>query len=247
MGKSFFVKHSASEITQKLVTKAVFDYNLIEDGDSILIAVSGGKDSSVLSWALSSARYSIKKDYKLLAVHISTDFCNCCSKGPLRSRLNSWDIEFEDIFVPVTGRLKAGRKMNCYWCSTQRRGELISFALKNNCNKIALGHHLDDILETYFMNITQSGILRGMPARIDYNKYPVTLIRPLAYLEEKQVIACANEQGILKAVCTCPYGLASKRRAIRSSIADFTGGNSAVKRRIFAAFENQHTEKINFF
>lgn len=131
--------------------------------------------------------------------------------------------------------------MNCYWCSTQRRTELLKYAVDNRYNKIALGHHLDDIIETFFMNLCSKGALLAMPIHLKYRKYPVSLIRPLALLEEKQIIACAAKQNILKAACTCPYGQNSVRRAIRSRIADFTGKNAEpssagdIKRRILKA------------
>jgi tRNA 2-thiocytidine biosynthesis protein TtcA len=223
---------TASRTIQKLVIKAVLEKNLIQDGDHIGIAVSGGKDSSVLAWALSSIRPALKKDYTLQAVHISTDFCACCKKPALERRLNEWGIPFHDLFVPVIGRLKPGRKMNCYWCSTQRRTELLAYAREQGCNKIALGHHLDDIIETFFMNMCARGELSTMPLRLDYRKYPVSLIRPLGYAEERQIIECAAEKDILKAACTCPYGQHSKRRDIRKHLADFTGGSAAIKRRI---------------
>jgi tRNA 2-thiocytidine biosynthesis protein TtcA len=240
--------NGASLIVEKLVTKAVLGKNLINDGDRILIAVSGGKDSTVLSWALAAIRPAIKKDYTLVALHISSDFCACCKKTALAARLTEWGIPFIDIFVPIIGRLKAGKKMNCYWCSTQRRAELLRYAMEHHFNKIALGHHLDDIIETFFMNLTAKGELSSMPILLVYRKYPVSLIRPLAYLEEREVIACAAEKDILKAVCTCPFGLHSKRRDIRARIADFIGdapgiaadadGNAgAVKRRILKALD----------
>jgi tRNA 2-thiocytidine biosynthesis protein TtcA len=232
-------KYNASVAAQKLVTKAVFDHNLIASGDRILIAVSGGKDSTVLAMMLSVLRPAFKLDYQLAGLHISTDFCSCCKKPELINHLESWGIPFEDIFVPVVGRLKEGRKMNCYWCSTQRRTELISYALSHNFNKIALGHHLDDIIETYFMNITTSGKLLGMPALLQYQKYPLALIRPLSYMEERQVVACADENGLLKSACTCPYGKNSKRIQLRKKIADLCGGSGAVKRRILKAFNEE--------
>ena len=208
---------------------------MIRDGDRILIAVSGGKDSTVLSWALSAIRPALKISYELAALHISTDFCACCKKSILERRLAEWGIPFTDLFVPVIGRLKEGEKMNCYWCSTQRRTELLKYAVENNFNKIALGHHLDDIIETFFMNLCAKGELGAMPISLKYRKYPVSLIRPLAYLEERQIIECASAHNILKAACTCPYGVNSKRRDIRQRIAEFTGGSGVVKRRILAA------------
>ena len=234
MGR-FLKKIKASEVVRKLVIKTVMERSLIAENDRILIAVSGGKDSSVLAWALSMVRPALKINYELAALHISTDFCSCCKKSVLCQRLEEWGIPFTDLFVPVIGRLKEGEKMNCYWCSTQRRTELLKYAVENNFNKIALGHHLDDIIETFFMNLTK-GTLLAMPVLLKYRKYPVSLIRPLALIEEKQVISCAEEQNILKNACPCPYGQNSKRKDIRDRIADFAGKDSSdIKRRILKA------------
>jgi tRNA 2-thiocytidine biosynthesis protein TtcA len=238
MANRFFRRAGAGRVVQKLTVKAVLERDLIREGDRILVAVSGGKDSTVLAWALSSIRQVIKKNYDLMAIHISSDFCACCKKSALSLRLEEWGIPFTDLFVPVIGRLKEGEKMNCYWCSTQRRTELLKYAVENNFNKIALGHHLDDIIETFFMNMTGKGELSAMPMRLSYRKYPVSLIRPLGYVEEQQIIACAEEKDILKAACTCPYGIHSKRRDVRKRIADFTGNSGAVKRRIFRALSS---------
>jgi len=236
MAGRFFRKTSAGEIVKKLVVKIVMERSLICEGDRILVAVSGGKDSSVLAWALSSIRPALKINYEIAALHISTDFCACCKKSVLGQRLEEWGIPFTDLFVPVLGRLKEGEKMNCYWCSTQRRTELLKHAVENNFNKIALGHHLDDIIETFFMNLCSKGTMLAMPVLLKYRKYPVSLIRPLALIEEKQVIACAEEQNILKNACTCPYGQNSKRKDMRDRIADFAGKDSSdIKRRILKA------------
>jgi len=232
----FFKKTNASEIVKKMVVKTVCERSLISKDDRVLIAVSGGKDSSVLSWALSEIKQALKIKYELAGLHISTDFCACCKKSALRKKLEEWGIPFTDLFVPVIGRLKEGEKMNCYWCSTQRRTELLKFAVRNGFNKIAIGHHLDDIIETFFMNLCSKGELLAMPINLKYRKYPISLIRPLALLEEKQIISCAGEQGILKNACTCPYGQNSKRRDMRVKIADFVGKEAGdVKRRILKA------------
>ncbi|GBU28482.1 tRNA 2-thiocytidine biosynthesis protein TtcA [Treponema sp. R8-4-B8] len=232
----FFRKTNASEIVKKLVVKTVCERSLINEGDRVLIAVSGGKDSSVLSWALSQIKPALKINYELAGLHISTDFCACCKKSVLCKKLEEWGITFTDLFVPVIGRLKEGEKMNCYWCSTQRRTELLKFAVENGFNKIALGHHLDDIIETFFMNLCSKGELLAMPINLKYRKYPVSLIRPLALLEEKQIISCAAEQNILKNACTCPYGQNSKRRDMRDKISNFVGKEAGdVKRRILKA------------
>jgi tRNA 2-thiocytidine biosynthesis protein TtcA len=238
MADRFIRRARPSLVVQKLAARAALERNLINKGDRVLIAVSGGKDSTVLAWALSRLRRSLKIDYELGALHISSDFCSCCKKSILSRRLEEWGIPFTDLFVPVIGRLKEGEKMNCYWCSTQRRTELLKYAVKQGYNKIALGHHLDDIIETFFMNLTGKGELSTMPMILAYRKYPVSLIRPLGYIEEQQIIACAGELGILKAACTCPYGLHSKRREVRRGLAEFTGNSGAVKRRILRALSS---------
>jgi len=235
MSDRFIHRTNAGAVVQKLTVKAVLGQKLINDGDRILIAASGGKDSTVLAWALSSIRPALKINYELAALHISTDFCACCKKSAIAQRFAEWGISFTDLFVPVIGRLKEGRKMNCYWCSTQRRTELLKYAMENNFNKIALGHHLDDIIETFFMNLCAKGEMNSMPILLEYRKYPVSLIRPLAWLEERQIIECAAVNDILKTACTCPYGVNSQRRDIRQRIAAFTGGSGAVKRRILRA------------
>jgi tRNA 2-thiocytidine biosynthesis protein TtcA len=235
MANRFIRRVDPASVVHKLTVKAVLERNLICDGDRILIAVSGGKDSTMLAWALSAIRPAIKANYELAALHISTDFCACCQKSILIQLLEEWGIPFTDLFVPVIGRLKESEKMNCYWCSTQRRTELMKYAIENNFNKIALGHHLDDIIETFFMNLCSKGELSTMPISLKYRKFPITLIRPLAYLEERQIIECADIKNILKAACTCPYGINSKRRDIRQRVADFTSGSGAVKRRILKA------------
>ncbi|MDR0553223.1 MAG: tRNA 2-thiocytidine biosynthesis TtcA family protein [Treponema sp.] len=244
MADRFLRKAGASEAARKLIAKAIFERNLVSDGDRILIAASGGKDSTVMAWALSDLRRALKRDYTLEAIHISSDFCACCKKSVLSERLQQWGIPFTDLFVPIIGRLKAGERMNCYWCSTQRRTELLKYAVEHGFNKIALGHHLDDIIETFFMNMTSKGELSTMPMLLTYRKYPVSLIRPLGYLEERQVIACAEEQNILKAACTCPYGINSRRRDIRRRIAEFTGNSGAVKRRILRALSSGYKDLL---
>jgi len=235
MSDRFIHRTNAIAVVQKLTVKAVLGQKLINDGDRILIAASGGKDSTVLAWALASIRPALKVNYELAALHISTDFCACCKKAVIAQRFAEWGIPFTDLFVPVIGRLKEGRKMNCYWCSTQRRTELLKYAIEHNFNKIALGHHLDDIIETFFMNLCAKGEISSMPVLLEYRKYPVSLIRPLAWLEERQIIECAAANDILKTACTCPYGVNSQRRDMRQRIAALTGGSGAVKRRILRA------------
>lgn len=217
---------------------------MIEDGDRILIAVSGGKDSTSLAYDLAAKRRWWPASYEIRAVHIATDFCSCCKKSSLVELLESWDIPYVALDVPVVGRLKEGRKMNCWWCSTQRRTELIRYAMAEGFNKIALGHHLDDVIETLFMNMLYKGELSGMVPVVRYAKYPLSIIRPLALCEERQIVAFAEEKGFRSAVCTCRYGLDSKRREVRRKIQELTGGSSELKRNLFASMSHVNSEYL---
>ncbi len=228
----------------KLTDSALRRYSMIEEGDSVLVAVSGGKDSSSLAYDLAMKRRWWPGRYRLRAIHVATDFCSCCKKSALFEMLESWGIESVSIDVPVIGRLKPGRSMNCYWCSTQRRTELIRYAMAEGFNKIALGHHLDDIVETLMMNMLYKGQISGMLPNLRYRKYPISIIRPLALCEERQVIAFAQEKGFRSAACTCPYGRDSKRREARARIAELTGGSSRLKRNLFDSMSKVNDEYL---
>jgi tRNA 2-thiocytidine biosynthesis protein TtcA len=237
------VKDAESQLA-KLVEIALRRYAMIEEGDRILIAVSGGKDSTSLAYDLAMKRRWWPVSYELRAIHIATDFCSCCKKSALFDILASWNIPSVSIDVPVIGRLKPGRSMNCYWCSTQRRAELIRYAMAEGFNKIALGHHLDDMVETLMMNMLYKGQISGMLPSLRYDKYPVSVIRPLALCEERQVIAFAGEKGFRSAACTCPYGQDSKRREVRARIAELTGGSSQLKRNLYDSMSNVNREYL---
>ena len=217
---------------------------MIEEGDRILVAVSGGKDSTSMAYDLAAKRRWWPARYEIRAVHIATDFCSCCKKSALFELLESWGIEAVSLPVPVIGRLKPGKSMNCFWCSTQRRTELLSYAMKEGFNKIALGHHLDDIVETLLMNMLYKKQISTMLPIFQYEKYPVQVIRPLALCEERQVIDFAQAKGFRSAVCTCPYGQDSKRRVVRTRIAELTGGSSALKRNLFDSMSNVKPEYL---
>ncbi|HET7839167.1 MAG TPA: tRNA 2-thiocytidine biosynthesis TtcA family protein [Rectinemataceae bacterium] len=217
---------------------------MIEEGDRILVAVSGGKDSTALAYDLSQKRKWWPVAFEVKAIHIATDFCSCCKKSALFDLLDSWGMPHVSLDVPVIGRLKPGKAMNCWWCSTQRRTELIRFAMAEGYNKVALGHHLDDMVETLLMNMLYKSQISGMLPVVKYNKYPLSIIRPLALCEERQIVAFADEKGFRSAVCTCPYGLESKRREVRKRIAALTGGSSELKRNLYDSMSNVNMDYL---
>jgi tRNA 2-thiocytidine biosynthesis protein TtcA len=217
---------------------------MIEEGDRILVAISGGKDSTSLAYDLALKRRWWPAHFELRALHIASDFGSYGKRAELFGLLGSWGIEAVSVDVPVIGRLKSGKAMNCYWCSTQRRTELLRYAMAEGFNKIALGHHLDDIVETLMMNMMYKGQISGMLPFLKYQKYPVSIIRPLALCEERQVIAFAEEKGFSSVTCSCDYGSESKRREVRERIALLTGGSSQLKRNLYESMSNVNEEYL---
>lgn len=223
----------------RTIGKAIYRYKMIEDGDRILAAVSGGKDSLTMLWDLARRKRSFPLDYELEAFHLSSDFCSCCAKKNLTDLVASWGVTLHTGFAAIMGRLKPGQKMNCYWCSTQRRIELIKFAREHNFNKIALGHHMDDIIETFIMNLCYRGEMSTMLPVIKYDKYPtISIIRPLAMVREEQIIQFASQREIDHVVCSCPYGKNSTRKTIKATIANLAKDNKLVRYNIFASMHN---------
>ena len=128
--------------------------------------------------------------------------------------------------------------MSCYWCSTQRRTELLNYAIKNGYNKIALGHHMDDILETFIMNMINKGEISTMIPKLQYENYPVTIIRPLCYISEDRLITHAKQMGYAGFTCTCNYQENSFRKLARKKLEDLTDGDLIKKEHIFNSLKN---------
>lgn len=228
-----------------LIDKACFDYNLIEKGDRILIGASGGKDSTALiSYFAQRAKRRSKlcrmdeaPDFEYKALFIKNDFA---PDFPLEiaELFKAWQVPFEKLDVNVLERVKKGQKMSCWWCSTQRRTELLNYAIANGYNKIALGHHMDDLLETLLMNMLNKGELASMPPRLKYEKFPVTIIRPLCYVSEARLIEEAERGGYAGYTCTCNFQDNSGRKEARRLLEQLTEGSQAKKERLFASLKN---------
>lgn len=227
----------------RTIDKAVSDYNMIESGDRILIAASGGKDSTALAEYFSARLKRKHPVFEAAALHIATDIGSAFLPG-LKQRFADWGIDLTVKTISVLDRLKAGKKMNCWWCSSQRRLELSRYAQQHGYNKIALGHHLDDILETALMNALTKGELAAMPPVLAFDKFPVTFIRPLCLADIPMIIRHAEMQGYISSTCTCNYQENSGRKTARSRLDKLTDGKYELKRKLFDALKNINTEYL---
>ena len=226
-----------------LIDKACFDYNLIEEGDKILIGVSGGKDSTVLAEYFSNRAKRPFCGFTYKALNIQSDFAPPFP-AEIKKLFKKWKVPFESLNVNISARVKEGQKMCCYWCSTQRRTELIRYAMEHGYNKIALGHHMDDILETLLMNALQKGEFSTMIPSLQYENYPVKIIRPLCYVTEDRIIKYAEEQKFKQFTCTCDFQDNSTRKESKKKLKQLTGGKPELKERLFTALQNIKLEYL---
>ncbi len=215
----------------KRIGKAIEDYNLIEDKDRILVAVSGGKDSLSMLKLLNERRKWAPVNYKLIAVHIETDFdCAGGYKKNLKKIFRNAGVPYHFEKIKI---LDKNKKTNCFWCSWNRRKALFTLADKLGCTKVALGHHQDDIIETLLLNLFYHGEFSAMNARQELFKGKIVIIRPLCYVEEDILRKFARESGFPVQSCACPNSQISKRRMMKDFIKKVEKNCSYVKLNLF--------------
>jgi len=224
------------------IGRAIADYKLIEDKDRILVAVSGGKDSMTLLKLLSERKKWAPVQYELIAMHVETDFrCGGCLHTKLLTQLFD-DLGIKYHFEKIKVLDKKTRKTSCFWCSWNRRKALFLAADKYGCNKIAMGHHKDDIIETLLLNIFYQGEFAAMNPRQELFEGKLTIIRPLCYVEEDAMRKFAKESGFPKQVCKCPNSDTSKRRMVKRLIAGIEKDCPNIKTNLFNSMSRVNLE-----
>jgi tRNA 2-thiocytidine biosynthesis protein TtcA len=226
----------------KKVGKAIMDYQMLSEGDRILVAVSGGKDSLTLLKILRDRLIFSPVKYELISAHIDTgkDPVFLQSLKDYFERNNySYVIEKIGIFENSTDS-----KIDCFWCSWNRRKALFQLADKFNCNKIALGHHLDDIVETILLNLFFNAEISSMSPKQTLFNEKLTIIRPLAYVEEKEIVSFANEQDFPLPNSHCSIFLNSKRSYIRKLLKEWERDFPDIKKNIFRALKRIKKEYL---
>ncbi|PAF50337.1 tRNA 2-thiocytidine(32) synthetase TtcA [Helicobacter sp. 13S00401-1] len=226
-------------------------YKLVQDGDKVLLGLSGGKDSTLLATILKHMQRHAPFDFEFLALTVDYGRGGEHVDNYIHSQnyCNSLDIPFKIQRTDIYQTLENSKRENsiyCSFCSRMRRGELYSYALKNGFNKIALGHHLDDACESFFMNLTYNGALRSMPPRYKAEN-GLEVVRPLIFVRERQIIDFIESNKIYIAPdCNCPINWLpeDKRPRARAEnkelLKDLESKNPNLFKSLKSAFENIH-------
>lgn len=219
--------------------KAIHRFGLIQDGDRILVGVSGGKDSLTLLHLLQERRKRVPIDYELVPVHIDLGFDSERAeilKNFFEAQSLSYHIESTDIGKRANS--PENRENPCFLCSWERRKSIFHLAHRLKCNKVALGHHKDDIIETLLLNIFYSGEISTMLPVQSLFKGKITLIRPLALVEEKKIERFAREMGLPFGPSGCPSSGKTKRKEVKELIEALERKNRKVRGNIFRSLSN---------
>ena len=225
--------------------RAIHRYDMISDGDRILVALSGGKDSLCLLWMLLERRSRVPIRYDLAAVHIDPGFENGFAES-LRTycRLLGMPVRLEYTDYGIVSHGPSNRENPCFLCSRLRRRRLFELADELGCDKIALGHNQDDIIETLFINMCYAGEISTMRPSQPFFGDRFTVIRPLAFADEQLIRRFGKLQGFPDFINPCPTARSSKRREIKELLNRLYRSNSKVKGNLFRALSHVRTDYL---
>lgn len=211
-------------------------YQLLQDGDQILIGLSGGKDSLLLTEFLAKQARIFVPNIRVEAVYVrvatrgyvgDTDYLNAfCQQLNIPFRVLDTTIQGEE------------RKDPCFLCSWQRRKALLELAQQTGCNKIALGHHRDDILETLLMNMIFQGSIAAIPPLLQLDKMPVSWIRPLCLLDEQDIARYADLSEYRPQTKLCPFEKNGSRDYVKHLLQEWRSLNPDINASLWHAIEN---------
>ena len=226
----------------KKTTKAIVDFNLIEDGDRVMVGLSGGKDSWALLQILDVLRQRAPVTFSLVAVNVDSGYEGyqhqalaeaCATRG--------WEFHSEhtSIGAVIDDKLDADATP-CSLCARLRRGVLYRWAARVGATKIALGHHLDDFVETLLLNLFFAGSLKAMPARLVSDNKAHVVIRPLVYVTEAEARSYARESDLPIIGCCCPAcgDLSLQRQRVKRLIMELEREHPNVKSSMLKALGN---------
>lgn len=202
---------------ESALRKALYDYNMLENTNKLAVALSGGKDSLALLFLLKAISGRGFPDFELHAIHVHGEFS--CGAGVDINYLKQICRELDVNFISRESHQKL-ETLECYSCSRERRRLLFDAAKSVGAITIAFGHHQDDNAQTILMNLLNKGEFAGNLPKIKMHQYGVTIIRPLTYIAEEDIVRFAQMYGFARIMCRCPVGQQSMRKKVNDLLKD---------------------------
>ncbi|NTW95037.1 MAG: tRNA 2-thiocytidine(32) synthetase TtcA [Erysipelotrichaceae bacterium] len=205
------------------ISHADYDYEMIDDGDIIGVGISGGKDSTLLLYALNKYRIKSGKQFKVIGIHIQLGF-DGDSFEPVQTYFDGLGIEMFQAPSNVAKILELNKtpdgRIRCSLCSKFKKAAVIAEAKKHGCNKIAFAHHADDAVETMMLNAIYGGKLNTFDPKMFLTEAKITFLRPFIYVRESEIIAQSKQIGIPVIKSGCPMDGVTKRQDMKELLAE---------------------------
>lgn len=221
--------------------KAIEDYNMIEEGDKIAVGLSGGKDSITLLSALKALQRFYPKKFDLIAISVDPGF-EFFNREFLKEVCDNLEVPLfceESHIKEIVFDIRK-EKNPCSLCANLRRGILNTTAIREGCNKIALGHNEDDVLETFLLNLFYTGSISTFAPVSYMDRSKMTLIRPLIYTPEKEIRRFVKKNNITVMPKSCPMDGVSKREDMKKMIQDLQIDIPHVRANLYGAIERSN-------
>ncbi len=227
--------------------KAINEYKLVNDGDKIAIGVSGGKDSLLLVKLFQQLKKDKSRNFEFTAISLNPGFKDS-DLSNFKNNLEKLNIDCTIIDTNIWEIANAkANEYPCFLCAKLRRGILYSRLEELGYNKLVLGHHFDDVVETTVMNMFYSGTLKTMIPNVKSETGKLTLIRPMVYIKEKDIIEYTKKNGILAMNCGCTIEAgktSSKRKEVKDLLAMLEENHTGVKQSIFNSMNNINLDYV---
>ena len=220
------------------VRRAVDDYSMIEDGDKIAVGVSGGKDSLTLLTALHGLSKFYPKHFEVRAISIDMGLPDM-DFSPISALCSELGIEYTVIKTEISKIIFDVRKESnpCSLCAKMRRGALHNAAVELGCGKVALGHHFDDVTDTFMLNLFYEGRIGTFSPVTFLSRTGITVIRPLIYMPEKDIKYYVSRAGLPVVKSTCPADKNTERETVHLLLSDLDRKHKGLRYRIFGAIQ----------
>jgi tRNA(Ile)-lysidine synthase TilS/MesJ len=202
---------------ESMCRKALHEFHLLEGADRVAIALSGGKDSLTLLFLLKAILGRGFPKLDIVAIHVNGAFS--CGAGVDTAFLGKICNSLEVKFCSVSSAPKEG-KLECYSCSRERRKKIFEIAKQEGANTVAFGHHRDDSAQTVMMNLLHKGEFAGNLPKVPMLNFGISIIRPLIFIPEQEIIAFSKMYGFARTTCQCPVGQTSLRKKTKNIIAE---------------------------